>query len=345
MADMRCDAWLLLPALLLEAAVGYPQPLYDRIAHPVVWMGNLIAWLERHWNRPTSSDRVRRLLGVATVATILAVAIGTGAIIELLVELLAHRLPFGWLIVALTATTGLAQRSLYVHVRDVLRPLLANDLAGARQALSRIVGRDTEKLDESGIAAAALESLAESCNDAVVAPAFWFAIGGLPGLFAYKAMNTADSMIGHREPRWKMFGWAAARCDDLLNLVPARIAGSLIALAGLQGFGVMWRDAGKHDSPNAGWPEAAMAGALDVRLGGDAVYDGVIHERAAFGHGERPGTRELAAGMRIYLRTCGLLWLIAAMMLFGNFLYPDEEWGHTSQLRCEECPRSFAWAH
>jgi adenosylcobinamide-phosphate synthase len=248
------------------------------------------------------------------VLIVLALSIAAGVIIELL----ARKASWGWMIVALVATTGLAQRSLYVHAREVLGPLLAGDLVGARQALSRIVGRDTEQLNESGVAAAALESLAESFNDGVVAPAFWFAIGGLPALFAYKAMNTADSMIGHREPRWRMFGWAAARTDDLLNLVPARIAGSLIAIGALRGFSVMWRDAKKHDSPNAGWPEAAMAGALNVQLGGVAVYDGVLHERAAFGHGESPGVRELAAGMRIYLRACALLWSIAILLTWSR---------------------------
>jgi adenosylcobinamide-phosphate synthase len=314
MAGMLAEAWLLLPALLLEAAVGYPQVVYDRIAHPVVWIGRLIAWLERSWNRADLSDVMRRVLGIATVLIVLGVSIAAGVVIELL----ARKASWGWAIVALVATTGLAQRSLYVHARDVLRPLLSGDLVRARQSLSRIVGRDTEQLDETGVSAAALESLAESFNDAVVAPAFWFAIGGLPALFAYKAMNTADSMIGHREPRWRMFGWAAARTDDLLNLVPARIAGLLIAIGGLQGFGVMWRDAKKHDSPNAGWPEAAMAGALNVQLGGVAVYDGVTHERAAFGHGEPPGARELAAGMRIYLRACALLWSIAALLTWSR---------------------------
>jgi adenosylcobinamide-phosphate synthase len=178
--------------------------------------------------------------------------------------------------------------------------------------VSHIVGRDTAGLSRTGVAAAALESLAESFNDGIVAPAFWFAIGGLPGLFAYKALNTADSLIGHREPRWRMFGWAAARTDDLANLVPARIAGLLLVLAGGgRGAGVMLRDAPKHASPNAGWPEAAMAGALAVRLGGAATYDGTIHERPVFGTGTSPDAADLARGMRIYVRACGLLSLAA----------------------------------
>jgi adenosylcobinamide-phosphate synthase len=186
--------------------------------------------------------------------------------------------------------------------------------------VAQIVGRDTSGLDESGVAAAALESLAESFNDGVVAPAFWFFLGGLPGLFAYKALNTADSLIGHREPRWRMFGWAAARADDLANLIPARIAGALLALAGGGGLLVMFRDAPKHASPNAGWPEAAMAGALGVRLGGPTAYDGVLHDRPVFGVGGSPAISDLARGLRIYIIACGLLWLLATV---GGLLMTD----------------------
>ena len=159
------------------------------------------------------------------------------------------------------------------------------------------------------MAAAALESLAESFNDGVVAPAFWLALAGLPGLFAYKAVNTADSLVGHREPRFRAYGWASARVDDLANLGPARLAGALLAAAGGGGWRVMRRDAPRHASPNAGWPEAAMAGALRVRLGGPAVYDGVEHARAPLGDGPPPGLADLRRGLRVYLAACGLLWL------------------------------------
>jgi adenosylcobinamide-phosphate synthase len=218
------------------------------------------------------------------------------------------------LLVVLIATTGLAQHSLFTHVRDVLRPLSSGDLVSARAAVAKIVGRDTSELNESGVASAALESLAESFNDGVVAPAFWLLVGGLPGLFAYKALNTADSLIGHREPRWRMFGWAAARADDLANLIPARLAGSLVAIAGRGGISVMWRDASKHASPNAGWPEAAMAGALRIRLGGPATYDGVQHERPIFGEGRAPGADDLARGLHLYVIACGMLWMLVAFV-------------------------------
>ncbi|MDB6103141.1 MAG: Cobalamin biosynthesis protein CobD [Gammaproteobacteria bacterium] len=215
-------------------------------------------------------------------------------------------------VIALVGTIGLAQHSLFEHVDNVLTSLRAGDLPASRERVSLIVGRDTRQLDATGVSAAALESLAESFNDGIVAPAFWFLIAGLPGLFAYKVINTADSLIGHKEERWRAFGWTAARVDDAANLVPARIAGGLLVLAGLRGFGVMLSDAAKHASPNAGWPEAAMAGALRIRLGGPAIYDGVLHQRPVFGTGPAPGVAELRCGLRLYVVACGLLWLAIA---------------------------------
>jgi adenosylcobinamide-phosphate synthase len=316
---MPAEIWIVPAALAAEAAIGYPQWLYARIAHPVVWMGALIASCEARLNSSARGDLARRFLGVATVLLVCGLAAASGYV----VQLGAERVPFGELIIVLVATTGLAQRSLYTHVRDVLRPLQSDDLARARVAVSHIVGRDTASLSRSGVAAAALESLAESFNDGIVAPVFWFAIGGLPGLFAYKALNTADSLIGHREPRWLMFGWAAARADDLANLMPARIAGLLLVLAGGgRGGRIMLRDAPKHASPNAGWPEAAMAGTLAVRLGGPASYDGHIHERPVFGNGTSPDVADLARGMRIYVRACALLWLAALAVVAVGSTWP-----------------------
>lgn len=307
---MWTEPWWLLAALVLEACVGYPQAMYRRIRHPVVWMGRAIDALEHRWNRPDFSDTARRWLGILTVI----VVAGGAALIGYVLQSAASHVQFGAVLIVLIATTGLAQHSLFTHVRDVLQPLSSGDLAGARHAVSKIVGRDTSALDESGIAGAALESLAESFNDGVVAPAFWLFVGGLPGLFAYKALNTADSLIGHREPRWRMFGWAAARADDLANLVPARLAGALLAAAGRRGLWIMWRDAPKHASPNAGWPEAAMAGALSIRLGGAATYDGVLHERPEFGMGAEPVTDDLARGLRLYVVACGMLWVLALVV-------------------------------
>jgi adenosylcobinamide-phosphate synthase len=306
---------LLLAALVVEACVGYPQGMYRIVRHPVVWIGAVLDVLERHLNRSEFGDETRRALGVVTVV----VTAGGAALAGYVVQTLASGVSFGNVLIVLLATTGLAQHSLYTHVRAVLQPLSSGDLVAARQAVGDIVGRDTSALNESGVASAALESLAESFNDGIVAPTFWLLVGGLPGLFAYKALNTADSQIGHREPRWRMFGWAAARADDIANLVPARFAGALLAIAGGGGLLVMWRDAPKHASPNAGWPEAAMAGALRIRLGGPAAYDGVMHERPIFGAGSSPTVGDLRRGLRIYMIACALLWLVAAGLAFSQW--------------------------
>ncbi|HEY7638721.1 MAG TPA: adenosylcobinamide-phosphate synthase CbiB [Steroidobacteraceae bacterium] len=315
---MSVEAWLPAAVLAAEACCGYPQALYARISHPVVWIGRFIEILERRWNDPARSDAVRRMLGI--VATLIVA--GGAAAVGYAIQAGARELPFGAILLVVIATAGLAQRSLYTHVRDVMQPLARNDLTAARTAVARIVGRDTTELTSSGVAAAAIESLAESFNDGIVAPAFWLAVGGLPGLFAYKALNTADSLIGHREPRWRMFGWAAARADDVANLLPARLAGLLVVIAGGGGWRVMLRDARLHASPNAGWPEAAMAGALRVQLGGAATYDGVLHERPTFGDGRAPDAADLSRALQIYLESCALLWALALVLAVGVVLWP-----------------------
>ena len=293
-------------ALGLEAALGYPDALYRRIGHPVGWIGRLITELEARFNRSETPDWRRRGNGVAAAAVIAASGAGFGWALQRL----CGRSLIGRGAMILLATPGLAQRSLYQHVDAVRRPLAHGDLTAARTAVGKVVGRDVAALDETGVAMAALESLAESFNDGVVAPAFWLAIGGLPGLYAYKALNTADSLIGHKEARWRAFGWASARADDLVNLIPARIAGGLIALAGRGGWRTMIRDAPKHASPNAGWPEAAMAGALTVRLGGPAVYDGETAHRPTFNAAApAPTPDDLRRGLTIYRNACILLAL------------------------------------
>jgi adenosylcobinamide-phosphate synthase len=319
-----------LASLALEAAIGYPAALHLRIPHPVVWAGNAISAFERGWNKPEYSFRRRRMLGFVAVVLVGGAAVLLGLGVQRVVDRLLggpSSLPYvthlaAMAVIALVGTVGLAQRSLFEHVNNVLASLRAGDLPASRERVSLIVGRDTRQLDAAGVSAAALESLAESFNDGIVAPAFWFLIGGLPGLFAYKVINTADSLIGHKEERWRAFGWTAARVDDVVNLVPARIAGMLLVLAGFRGFGVMLSDAAKHASPNAGWPEAAMAGALRVRLGGPATYDGVLHERPVFGTGPAPGVAELQRGLRLYVIACGVMWLAIAGVGAAGALCP-----------------------
>ena len=230
---------------MLEGIVGYPAALHRRIAHPVTWIGAALSFFERLWNRPDTSASLRKFLGIATLMLVGAAA----GVMGLIVERGLPAIWWGTIILALIATLGLAQRSLYDHVNAVRQHLEARDIESARAAVAGIVGRDVATLDDSGIAAAAIESLAESFNDGVVAPVFWFVVGGVPGLFIYKAVNTADSIIGHMEPRWKDFGWAAARTDDVVNWRPARIAGLLIVIVGWGGLRTMLADAHKHASP------------------------------------------------------------------------------------------------
>lgn len=299
------EPWLVLAALAAEAAVGYPAALHRRLPHPVTWLGAAIQALDARWNTPAAPRR--RLSGVVCLILVAGAAGGAGALLGML----------GPFAIIAAATLGLAQRSLYTHIAAVARALEARDLSAARAAVARVVGRDVAALDESGVAGAALESLAESFNDGVVAPAAWLLAGGLPGLFAYKAVNTADSLIGHMEPRWRAFGWASARADDAMNWGPARIAGALIACAARGGRRAGWQamraDARKHASPNAGWPEAAMAGALGVRLGGPAAYDGIVHDRPVFGRGPPPSVVDLRRGLRLYIGACGVLWALLAL--------------------------------
>jgi adenosylcobinamide-phosphate synthase len=304
------SAGIALAALIAEALIGYPRGVYARLGHPVSWMGRLIDGLERRWNRAIASPASQRALGVVAILLVVGITGAVAAALALAVGL-AFDGPAALIALAALAVPGLAQRSLYDHVKPVRRALAAGDLREARRQVAQIVGRDTECLDESGIGCAAVESLAESFNDGVVAPAFWLLIGGLPGLYVYKAVNTADSMIGHFDERFRNFGWAAARLDDLLNLVPARLAGFLICASAGRGFSTMVRDAPGHASPNAGWPEAAMAGALGVRLGGAVSYDGVMAARPSFGSGNRPiDAALLGAALNLYVRACASLWIL-----------------------------------
>lgn len=255
-------ALLLIPAMILDALLGEPRMIWSRWPHPAVLMGRLIAALDARFN---TGDQ-RRLRGIAVMAGLAAGAVLLGMAIA--------ALPGGWLVEILIAAILLAQRSLVQHVQAV-GDALRLSLGDGQRAVAMIVGRDTAVLDRSGVARSAIESAAENFSDGVIAPAFWFLIGGLPGLLLYKITNTADSMIGHRTPRHEEFGWAAARFDDLLNLIPARLSAVLLALThGWTDPSPILRDAPLHRSPNAGWPEAAMAVVLDVAISGPRSYHG-----------------------------------------------------------------------
>ena len=254
---------ILAGALILDAVLGEPEALWRRVPHPAVLMGNAVSFLERHFNKgPT-----RKAGGVMTLGLLVGGALVLGLIIS--------ALPFGWIWELLIAAILLAQKSLVDHVRAVA-DALRESLEAGRASVAMIVGRDTAELDEAGVARAAIESAAENLSDGVVAPAFWFFIAGLPGILIYKAVNTADSMVGYMSPNLRAFGWASARFDDLLNWVPARLTALLILAVNRRwdALVILRRDARHHRSPNAGWPEAAMAPVLDVALSGPRAYEG-----------------------------------------------------------------------
>ena len=306
-------------ALLIEAVVGCPDWLVRSIGHPVTWMGRLIGFLDDTLNHDRMSSASRRAAGLLSLAIVIGT---TGATARLLEEGL-FRVPFGIIMAALAASTLLAQRSLHDHVARVATALEQGGLAAGRRAVAHIVGRDAEILDEAGVARAAIESLAENFSDGVVAPALWLAIGGLAGGSVYKAINTADSMIGHRTPRHEAFGWAAARLDDLVNLPASRLSAFLLIAAATtsrvadatQAWRAVARDARHHRSPNAGWPEAAMAGALGLALAGPRRYGGIEIADAFMGNGRRVATAaDIRRALTLYRRADAMLIGICAVM-------------------------------
>jgi adenosylcobinamide-phosphate synthase len=301
-------------AMILDALVGWPDRLFVHIGHPVTWLGRLIDELDARWNRERDSPWMRRAAGVAAALVVTAVAGGLGWLLQM-------RLASGWnhvFFLGVLAWPFVALRSLYEHVSAVARPLEAGDVEAARGAVSMIVGRDPARLDEAGIARAAIESLAENTSDGVVAPIFWGVLFGLPGIFGYKAINTLDSMIGHRSDRYQYFGWAAARIDDVANFIPARFTGLIFSLAGVEpkvAFASMASDGPKHRSINAGWPEAAMAASLSVRLCGPRYYDGERADEPWLNESARdPVVGDIARGLKLYVRaTAGLVGLLVIL--------------------------------
>jgi adenosylcobinamide-phosphate synthase len=298
-------------ALLIEAVMGYPDWLVRSAGHPVTWIGRLIGCLDATLNHDRMTSASRRAAGVAS----LLVVIGVSGAAAFALEQVLFRIPFGLVLAALAASALLAQRSLHDHVARVAAALEQDDLAAGRTAVGHIVGRDTGALDEAGVARAAIESLAENFSDGVVAPALWLAAVGLPGGAVYKAVNTADSMIGHRTPRHEVFGWAAARLDDFVNLPASRLSALLLVAAAMaspaaarEAWRAVMRDARRHRSPNAGWPEAAMAGALGLALAGPRSYGGVNVDDALMGNGRRAATAaDIRRALALYRRAAALL--------------------------------------
>ena len=312
---------LVLAGLAIDAALADLPAIFTHVPHPVVLAGRAIGFFERKLNRPERSPARRRERGIVSVVVLVGAAAGLGWGLHALCRTSLA----GAIVEAVVIGVLLAQRSLYRHVFVVAAALAWHGLAAGRAAVSHIVGRDPQRLDDYGVARAAIESLAENFSDGVVAPVFWYLLLGLPGLFAYKMANTLDSMIGHRSERYRDFGWAAARFDDLANLVPARVSGLLIAAAAAfaegatpwPAFTTMRRDANKHNSPNAGWPEAAMAGALGLALAGPRHYaEGDVYD-PWLGDGSPLATpADIVRALRLYTLACRLM----AGLVFGMWL-------------------------
>lgn len=311
--------FLLFLALALDAVLGDMNWLFRLIPHPVVVIGRAIAALDRKLNRPERGEKSRKQRGVVLVLIMVSGAALVGAV----VSFVARVLPHAWLFEVLVAATLLAQRGLFEHVDDVARALQHKGLEAGRYAVSRIVGRDPASLDEHGVSRAAIESLAENFSDAVVAPAFWYALFGLPGILVYKTVNTLDSMVGYRNDKYRSFGWASARLDDVLNYIPARLAGLIVTLAALvaargnpwRALVTMFRDARHHPSPNSGWPEAAMAGALGLALGGPRKYPGLVVDQKWIGQGRARTTfADIDRALHLFSAAClmnaGLVTLV-----------------------------------
>ena len=312
---MDANALPLLIAMVVDAWAGDPERLWTRLGHPVAWCGRLIEALEARFNY--GSPELRRRAGGLSVLLVVSASATLGLVLNWVVQIL----PASALLEGLVASIFIAQRSLADHVKAVAVGLSGSVEVG-RDAVRHLVGRDLEDLDSSGVARSAIESLAENFCDAVVAPALAFLLFGLPGLLAYKAINTADSMLGHRSDRFASFGWASARLDDLVNWVPARLSAVLISLAALaidakpfQILAVVRRDAPRHRSSNAGWPEAAMAAALGIALAGPRRYGGQTIEDGWMNEGGRRNLTfdDIHAALALYWRACALLGGVVAM--------------------------------
>jgi len=322
MTPVGADPLLLLVAgLVLDALFGDMPAVFRHVPHPVVLAGRAIAFFDRKLNREARSEASRRERGIVTVV----VLVGGAALLGVMVERICRGSLIGAAVEAVLIAVLVAQRSLYEHVAEVAAALATGGLIGGREAVRHIVGRDPMSLDVHGVARAAIESLAENFSDGVVAPIFWYLLFGLPGLFAYKITNTLDSMIGHRTPRYRAFGWAAARLDDVLNTVPAPLSGVLLAVAAMfaknarpgHAVAIMLRDGRKHHSPNAGWPESAMAGALGLALAGPRRYpEGLVADPWLGDGSARAGVSDIVRGLQLYRLAC----LIEGGLLVGAWL-------------------------
>ncbi|MET3612334.1 adenosylcobinamide-phosphate synthase [Rhizobium aquaticum] len=317
---------LLFLALLIDKAIGDPPRLWARVSHPIVLFGKAVAAADRRLNAPGLSPAAARSRGIVAAVLLTVLALASGILLS---AVFSGLWLLGVVMEVIVVAILLAQKSLADHVGAVADALTQEGLAGGRRAVSLIVGRDPQTLDGPGVSRAAIESLAENYSDGVVAPAFWYVLLGLPGIFAYKMVNTADSMIGHKSEKYLHFGWAAARWDDLVNLIPARLSAIFIALGAWTAENMMAMrrslrtarvDHGKHRSPNSGWPEAAMAGAIDLQLAGPRIYHGVpVNEEMLNIGGRRSASpADIDRAIKVFDHACyWLAGVICALLILA----------------------------
>lgn len=314
--------YVLVFALVVDRAVGDPENAWRRVPHPVVLFGKAVSFFEKHFNRRGLDDRDRRTYGMMSILALLIASVMAGLLAS---RILSYAGPIGILLEIVIVAILLAQKSLADHVMAVGAGLRKEGIVGGRRAVSMVVGRDPNSLDRAGVCRAAIESLAENYSDGVVAPAFYYALFGLPGLFAYKMLNTADSMIGHKTPRYRQFGWASARLDDFANWPAARLSALFLAIgtwfrrgrpSARKSVSVALRDHGLHRSPNSGWPESAMAGALDIALAGPRSYAGeqVMEPMQNSAGRKNIGPADIDSAIEVFWSACSVLTVVVVIM-------------------------------
>tara|TARA_R110002126_G_scaffold116805_3_gene256373 strand:- start:2139 stop:3104 length:966 start_codon:yes stop_codon:yes gene_type:complete len=319
---MDWHLYILLAAIIIDALIGDPDWIWRKVPHPVVYFGYGINFADNYLNRDHWSAHVRKRNGALAILVLLFISIIVGNTMLLLLSGFGF---WGLMIEAVLVSIFIAQKSLSDHIKRVIIPLSKGDIEGVRYAVSMIVGRDPKQLDQSGVCRASIESLSENFSDGVVAPIFWYAVFGLPGILAYKMLNTADSMIGHMNVKYQDFGWASAKLDDLANWAPARLSAVLIVLAnfmrskksGIQSARIALTDAGMHRSPNAGWPEAAMAGGLNIVLAGPRKYQGYFVNDSYMNPSGRLhlSYQDLSSALKIFWRSCVILLVFVGLLL------------------------------
>lgn len=320
--------FILLLALLIDRIFGDPRIIWQNIPHPIVLYGAAITFFDKRLNRKSVKPSLRKVYGCFAILILMTIVFFVGVFVSILLRQMGV---LGTIVEAVLASIFLAQKSLVDHVSDVARAFQQRSLEKARHAVSMIVGRETDSLDENGVCRAAIESIAENSSDGVVAPAFWFLILGFPGLFCYKMLNTADSMIGYKNPRYKDFGWGAARLDDIANYLPARLTCGIIIVAlyffdtyaaAKRAFGVIMQDARFHRSPNAGFPECAFAGGLDIQLSGPRIYDGVRGEEPFQNvDGKQACPKDISRAIRLFQQSMTVLFFVILILFIITMVF------------------------